>query len=168
MGTEKNPKKTIRHLRRNILQQNVSASYSPQAGHTDYFTFPFHRLSKLRVTVGATDYRDAMVAEAACIFRCESFEGALNVAGAWGRRWRRVNPRAVEQFLYGLRDSLRFYELPKRWWKRIRTNNPLERLIRTLRDRLRPMGCFHNEKAIEKAVFGQPLRWQKIKLTHNT
>ncbi|NIQ90275.1 MAG: IS256 family transposase [Deltaproteobacteria bacterium] len=128
----------------------------------------FHRLSKLRATIGATDYRDSMVAEAACIFRCESFEGALDVAGVWGRRWRRLSPWAVEQFLYGLRDSLRFYELPKWWWKRVRTNNPLERLIRTLRGRLRPMGCFHNEKAIERAVLGQLLRWQKIKLTHNT
>ena len=90
------------------------------------------------------------------------------MAGAWGRRWCRVSPWAVEQFLYGLRDSLRFYELPKRWWKRVRTNNPLERLIRKLLDRLRPMGHFHNEKAIERAVFGQLLRWQKIKLTHNT
>ena len=128
----------------------------------------FHRLSKLRATIGATDYRDVMVAEAACIFRCESFEAALDVAGAWRRRWQRFSPWAVEQFLYGLRDSLRFYELPKQWWKRVRTNNPLERLIRTLRNRLRPMGCFHDELAIERAVFGQLLRWQKIKLTHNT
>jgi putative transposase len=128
----------------------------------------FHRLSKLRATIGATDYRDAMVAEAACIFRCESFEGALDVAGLWRQRWRRVSPWAVEQFLCGLRDSLRFYELPKRWWKRVRTNNPLERLIRMLRGRLRPMGCFHDESAVERAVFGQFLRWQKIKLTHNT
>jgi len=128
----------------------------------------FHRLSKLRATIGATDYRDVMVAAAACIFRCESFEGALDVAGAWRQRWRRGSPWAVEQFLYGLRDSLRFYELPKRWWKRVRTNNPLERLIRTLRGRLRPMGCFHDKLAIERAVFGQLLRWQKIKLTHNT
>ena len=125
----------------------------------------FHRLSKLRATIGATDYRNRMVSEAACIFRCESFEAALDVAGAWGRRWRRLSPWAVEQFLYGLRDSLRFYELPKWWWKRVRTNNPLERLIRTLRDRLRPMGCFHDEWAIERAVFGQLLRWHKIKLT---
>jgi len=81
---------------------------------------------------------------------------------------RSLSPWAVEQFLYGLRDSLRFYELPKWWWKRVRTNNPLERLIRTLRDRLRPIGCFHDERAIERAVFGQLLQWQKIKLTHNT
>ncbi|MHC4595867.1 MAG: transposase [Planctomycetota bacterium] len=113
-------------------------------------------------------HRDRMVAEAACIFRCESLEAALDVAGAWRRRWQRVSPWAVEQFLYGLRDSLRFYDLPKCWWKRVRTNNPLERLIRTLRGRLRLMGCFHDEPAVERAVFGQLLRWHKIKLTHNT
>lgn len=44
----------------------------------------------------------------------------------------------------------------------------MERLIRTLRQRLRPMGSFNDQKAIEQPVFGQILRWQKIKLTHNT
>jgi hypothetical protein len=41
MGAAKNHKKTIRHLWRHILQWNVSASYSPRAGHTDYFTLSF-------------------------------------------------------------------------------------------------------------------------------
>jgi putative transposase len=128
----------------------------------------FHRLSGLRRTIGSMSYRDRMVAEAACIFRCESFDAALDVAGSWRKRWQRTDPCAVEKFLYGLRDSLRFYDLPKCWWKRLRTNNPLERLIKTLRARLNPMGCFHDEPAIERAVFGQLLRWHKIKLTHNT
>ena len=114
----------------------------------------FHRLSALWRTIGAVSYRDQMVAEAACIFRCESFEAALDVAGSWRQRWQRVDSWAVEHFLDGLRDSLMFYNLPKCWWKRLRTNNPLERLIRTLRARLRPMGCFHDEAAIERAVFG--------------
>ena len=128
----------------------------------------FHRLSGLRRSIGSADYRDRMVAEAACIFRCETFEGALEVAGSWRQRWQQSNSWAVEKFLYGLRDSLKFHELPKPWWKRVRTNNPMERLIRTLRSRLDPMGCFHDEPAVERAVFGQILRWHKIKLTHNT
>jgi len=128
----------------------------------------FHRLSRLRTAIGSTEYRDQMVREAACVFRCESLGAALDVAADWRRRWQQVNPWAVDQFLYGLRDSLSFYDLPKRWWKRVRTNNPMERLIRTLRQRLRPMGCFQNQEAIERAVFGQLLRWQKVKLTHNT
>jgi len=128
----------------------------------------FHRLSGLRRTIGSAGHRDRMVAEAACIFRCETLEAALEVAGSWRERWQPVDPWATEKFLYGLRDSLRFYDLPKCWWKRLRTNNPMERLIRTLRSRLNPMGCFHDEPAIERAVFGQLLRWHKIKLTHNT
>jgi transposase-like protein len=83
------------------------------------------------------------------VFRCESFGAALDVAADWRVRWQRVHPLAADQFLYGLRDSLRFYDLPKHWWKRVRTNNPMERLIRTLRQRLRPMGYFQNEDAIE-------------------
>ncbi len=67
-----------------------------------------------------------------------------------------------------LRESVDFYDLPMNWWKRVRTNNPLERFIRTLRQRLRPMGCFYDEPAIERAVFGRLLRTHKIKLTHNT
>ena len=67
-----------------------------------------------------------------------------------------------------LQDSLTFYTLAKRWWRRTRTNNAVERLIRTLRMRLHPMGCFHDEAAVERAVFGQLLRWHLIpKLTHS-
>jgi len=128
----------------------------------------FHRLSNLRIAIGQTDFRNKMVAEASCIFRCPSRAAALDVAAEWRKRWQRVSPCAVYQFLEGLRDSLNFYNLPMWWWKRARTNNPLERLIKTLRQRLRPMGCFYDDSAIERAVFGQLLRWHKIKLTHNT
>ena len=128
----------------------------------------FHRLSRLRVTVGHKIYRNQMVREAACVFRCESLGAALDTAAAWRIRWERTAPSAVMQFVHGISDSLMFYELPKRWWKRVRTNNPMERQIRTFRQRLRLMGCFHDESALERAVFGQLLRWHKIKLTHNT
>ncbi len=127
-----------------------------------------HRLQALRASVGHTEFRDLLVAEAACIFRCPSKLAAAEAATAWAQRWRPRSLGAIQQFMDGLEDSLMFYSLPKVWWKRTRTNNPMERQIRTLRQRLRPMGCFHDEPAIERAVFGQLLRWHKIKLTHNT
>ena len=127
----------------------------------------FHRLKTLRETVGPTDFREMMVAEAACLFRCPSKLAAVDAALAWAGRWRQRNASAVEQFVSGLSDSLMFYQMPQRWWRRVRTNNPLERLIRTLRMRLDIMGCFHDAPAVERAVFGQLARWHKIKLTHN-
>jgi transposase-like protein len=128
----------------------------------------FHRLARLRQDIGASEYRNRMLAEAACLFRCPSRPAALDRAAEWAQRWHQTAPVAVAHFLHDLSDSLNFYELPITWWKRVRTNNPLERLIRTLRQRLRPMGCFANEPAIERAVFGQLLRRHKINLTHNT
>ena len=128
----------------------------------------FHRLHGLRTNVGSRDFRDLMVAEAGCIFRCLSKLAAEDAAVAWAKRWKPLAPWAVQQFMDGLANSLTFYTLPSDWWTRARTNNPLERLIETLRMRLRPMGCFHDEPAIERAVFGQLARWRKIKLTHNS
>jgi len=128
----------------------------------------FHRLAQLRRDIGATDYRDRMVAEAAGVFRCPSRGAALDAAGLWRQRWHRTDPVAVTHFLEDLCHSVSFYDLPMNWWKRVRTNNPLERLIRTLRQRLRPMGCCHDEAAIERPVFEQLLRKHKIKLTHST
>ena len=128
----------------------------------------FHRLHALRTNVGSRDFRDLMVAEAGCIFRCPSKLAAEDAAVAWAKRWKPPAPWAVQCFMDGLANSLTFYTLPSDWWTRTRTNNPQERLIETLRMRLRPMGCFHDEPAIERAVFGQLARWHKIKLTHNS
>lgn len=128
----------------------------------------FHRLAALRANIGQAAYRDLMVAEAGCIFRCPSRQAACDAAAAWARRWKPVAAWAVQQFMDALSDSLMFYNLPKGWWTAARTNNPLERVIRTLRQRLRPMGCFHDHSAIERAVLGQLARWHLLpELTHN-
>ena len=72
-------------------------------------------------------------------------------------------------FMEGLSESLMFYDLPERWWRAARTTNRVERLTRTLRMRLRPMGTFHDRRAAERALFGQLLRWHLApQITHNT
>lgn len=136
----------------------------PLASHQDC---TFHRLQRLRRTIGATDYRDEMVEEASNVFHCESASAALSVAQFWRRKWQMICPVGVEKFIEGLGRSLVFYDMPKKWWKRIHTNNPMENLIGTLRKRLDLMGCFQNEPAIERAVLGQLLRRHKIVLTQN-
>lgn len=129
----------------------------------------FHRLADLRRKIGQEPYRNQMVREAACIFRCPSKPAAVETACGWAKRWKDIAPYAAQCFLENLSDSLSFYELPQEWWRRIRTNNPLERMIRTLRIRLRPMNCFANAPAVERAVFGQLARWHLLPgLTQNT
>jgi len=127
-----------------------------------------HRLRGLAGRIGPTDFRWTMVKQAGNIFRAGSKLAAWEIAARWADRWRKRAPSAVRWFLDGLSDSLMFYTLPKAWWRRTRTNNLLERFIRTLRQRLRPMGCFHDVPAVERAVFGQLARWRRLpELTQN-
>jgi putative transposase len=129
----------------------------------------WHRLVRLHDLVGPTQYRRAMVREAARIFRCVSLEVAREAARTWQRRWQPYAPAIVAWFMEGLADSLTFYHLPQRWWRRTRTTSRTERLIRTLRMRLRLMGAFAHRQAAERAVFGQLARWHLLpEITHNT
>jgi putative transposase len=72
----------------------------------------FHRLSNLRLAIGQQNFRDKMVAEASCIFRCPTREAAIDVAVARRNRWQTLSPWPVYQFMEGLSDSLNFYNLP--------------------------------------------------------
>lgn len=129
----------------------------------------WHRLVRLHDLVGPTQYRRAMVREAAKIFRCVSLEVAQEAARRWAHRWEAYEPTVARGFLEGLADSLTFYHLPQRWWRRTRTTSRTERLIRTLRMRLRLMGAFAHRQAAERAVFGQLARWHLLpEITHNT
>jgi transposase-like protein len=121
-----------------------------------------HRLMNLWKDVGDKDYRWHMVKQASNIFRCPTKLAAVDQAVAWARQWRQREPWAVRQFMTDLTDSLLFYSLPKAWWRTARTNNYLERLIRTLRMRLRNMGCHYDKPAVERAVFGQLARWHLL------
>jgi transposase-like protein len=128
-----------------------------------------HRLRSLRDRVGRTAAEGRpMVREAARIFRASSRSTAQEAALAWQKRWWRQAPEAVAWFMESLGESLMFYDLPERWWRQARTTNRVERLIRTLRMRLRPMGMFHHLQAAERALFGQLLRWRLTEhITHN-
>ena len=42
----------------------------------------------------------------------------------------------------GLREALTYYQFPEAHWTRIRTNNPLERLLREVKRRLKVVDTF--------------------------
>lgn len=121
-----------------------------------------HRLMNLWKTIGDEEHRRQMVKEASNIFRCPTKLAAVDQAVAWASQWRQREPWAVEQFVTDISDSLMFYSLPIEWWRKVRTNNYLERLIRTLRMRLDNMGVHHDATAVNRAVFGQLARWHLL------
>ena len=52
--------------------------------------------------------------------------------------------KLVEQ---GAAETLSYYALPSQHWRSLRTNNPLERLMREIRRRTRVVGAFPDGKS---------------------
>jgi transposase-like protein len=50
--------------------------------------------------------------------------------------------RAADLVREGIEETLSYYDFPSEHWRQIRTNNPLERLMREIRRRTRVVGCF--------------------------
>jgi transposase-like protein len=44
--------------------------------------------------------------------------------------------------------------MPKLHWKMLRTTNAIERCFREVRRRTRSIGCFVNDKSLERMVYG--------------
>jgi putative transposase len=51
-------------------------------------------------------------------------------------------PKAAELVSEGIHETLSYYAFPQEHWRRIRTNNPLERINREIRRRTKVVGCF--------------------------
>jgi transposase-like protein len=50
--------------------------------------------------------------------------------------------KAAELIRTGAIETLSYYAFPEQHWRRIRTNNPMERIMREIRRRTRVVGCF--------------------------
>jgi putative transposase len=50
--------------------------------------------------------------------------------------------RAAELVEASVEETFAYYSFPEEHWRRIRTNNPLERILREIRRRTRVVGCF--------------------------
>src|SRR5262249_5713850 len=50
--------------------------------------------------------------------------------------------RAAELVETAVEETLTYYAFPEEHWRRIRTNNPLERILREIRRRTRVVGAF--------------------------
>jgi len=55
--------------------------------------------------------------------------------------------RAAEIVAAGVEETLSYYSFPSEHWRSLRTNNPMERLMREIRRRTRVVGAFPDGKS---------------------
>ena len=75
----------------------------------------------------------------------ENVEEAQLKAARVQEQWSRKLPAAMRTLAGALEDSLTFYTFPREHWKMLRTNNPLERLMKEIRRRTKVAEQFPSE-----------------------
>ncbi len=93
--------------------------------------------------------------ESKLIFAAPNRREAIRRFKEWKGKWQIEAERATRCMEKGLMDCLQFYDFPENLWKTIRTTNILERSIREVRRRTKPMGgVFTNEKSCNRIIYG--------------
>jgi len=84
-----------------------------------------------------------VVAMLKAIHAQEDIEAARNKAGAVVEKLTQMKlPKAVHQVETTIEETLVFMNYPREHWRNLRTNNPLERMMREIRRRTRVVGAF--------------------------
>lgn len=82
------------------------------------------------------------------IHACEDAEAAAEKAAAVVAKLRGMKlAQAAELVSAGVAETLCYMAFPREHWRCLRTNNPLERLIREVRRRTRVVGAFPDGKS---------------------
>ena len=73
----------------------------------------------------------------------EDFEAAKEKAEAVIGKLKKMKlSKAAKLVEDGISETLSYYYFPREHWRSLRTNNPLERIMREIRRRTRVVGCF--------------------------
>jgi transposase-like protein len=78
----------------------------------------------------------------------EDLEAARVKAAEVVKKLRTMNlQQAAQTVEQGIEETFTYYQFPREHWRRIRTNNPLERMMREIRRRTRVVGAFPDGQA---------------------
>jgi len=96
----------------------------------------------------------ACLAQAQEIYRAENRKAARAAWKRWKESWEVEAPTAVACLAADLEALCTFLDCPAEHHRQIRTTNYIERVIRELRRRTRPMGSFAEKSSCDRLFYG--------------
>ena len=114
----------------------------------------FHKVQGITEKLDHRRSRKTIMRDAGNIYKLSGNKGeAITSMKAFVLKWSKIEPRAVRYMLAGFDNTLTYFDFSKDLWKTISTTNYLERSLREIRRRTRPMGYFKNDKAINRIMY---------------
>jgi len=112
-----------------------------------------HKLMNVVEAVKKKERREEVRGDASLVYQGKSVEEAWERLGKFRKKWIRRERKAVEVFWRDFGSTLRFFDVPLKHRRWITTTNPLERFIREMRRRTRPMGTFQGLASCERLMY---------------
>lgn len=131
-----------------------------------------HRMARVSEKFESNDRKEGVKGLRA-VYLSRSRPAAIRAFREWKARWEAKYPRVVAMVQADLPKLLAFYSCPESHWKYIRTNNPIERLMRDIRHRSYGWAGFANKQSCDRLLFGlfyqRNTDWEdkpKLEFTH--
>jgi hypothetical protein len=112
-----------------------------------------HKLGNLWDAVVDKEAHKSIRQEAGEIYDVETAEEARRRLAEFAWVWRDREPQAVALLVSGFEETLRFLLVPRAHRRWVTTTNPIERYIRELRRRTRPMGTFQSLGSCRRLIY---------------
>jgi len=88
------------------------------------------------------------------VYQAPSRRAAETAYQRWASRWAARESAAVRCVEKDLDSLLAFLDRPRAHWKMLRTTNAIERCFREVRRRTRSIGCFVNDRSLDRMIYG--------------
>jgi putative transposase len=112
-----------------------------------------HRMANLAEKVRAAD-RPECVSGLSQVYLAESRPAAIRKFKDWRHTWGDRYPGLAKSIEEDMGKLLAFFSCPRANWKYIRTNSPIERLMRDIRARTYGWAGFANKDSCERLLYG--------------
>jgi transposase-like protein len=87
------------------------------------------------------------------IYNAKNKSEAIKRYKEWKAKWEKRRPKAVRCLEKDLEQLLYFMEMPKAYWKKIRTTNAIERSFREVRRRTRVLNVFMSRQSCDRIIY---------------
>ena len=112
-----------------------------------------HKLGNLWDAVADKEAHRSIRREAAEIYDVQTADEARGRLADFASAWRDREPQAVASLESDFERTLLFLAVPREHRSWVTTTNPLERYIREVRRRTRPMGTFQNLASCDRLIY---------------
>lgn len=121
----------------------------------------FHKSQNLVAHLADRQNRRAIQRSASAIYAgTQTRAAARRKAERWARFWSRWEPEAVGCFMADFEQTLLYLNLPAALWRRVRTNNPVERWLLEVQRATGHAGAWMNLQSWDRHVW---VVWKKLK-----